>query len=69
MDAKAGIEKHHGKCLREDIDLDLVMDCLYGPLYYRLLVGHGSLNEKYTDALTDLILKSIQKRPCGPARD
>jgi AcrR family transcriptional regulator len=65
IDAKAGLERHRGRCLHEDVDLDLVMDCLYGPLYYRLLVGHGSLTEKYTDALTDMILASIQKRACG----
>jgi len=59
--AKAGLERYRGKFLREDVDLDMVMDCLYGPLYYRLMAGHASLSEKYTDALTDLVLKSIRK--------
>lgn len=63
--AKAVLERHRGKCLPEDVDLELVMDCLYGPLYFRLLIGHGALNEKYTDALTDLILTSIQRRNCS----
>jgi AcrR family transcriptional regulator len=64
-DAKAVLERHRGKCLREDVDLELVMDCLYGPLYFRLLISHGSLTEKYTDALTDLILGSIEQRACA----
>ncbi|MBV8069960.1 MAG: TetR/AcrR family transcriptional regulator [Acidobacteriaceae bacterium] len=59
--AKAGLERYRGKSFRDDVDLDLVMDCLYGPLYYRLLLGHGSLSEKYTDALTDLVIASIGK--------
>jgi AcrR family transcriptional regulator len=60
-DAKAGLERYRGKYLRDDVDLDMVMDCLYGPLYYRLMVGHGPLSEKYTDTLTDLLLRSIRK--------
>jgi len=61
MDAKQVLEHHRGNSLREDADLDLVMDALYGPLYYRLLIGHGCLSEVYTDALTDLVLASILK--------
>lgn len=57
--AKAGLERHRGLALRKDIDLDLLMDVLYGPLYYRLLVGHAPLSEKYVDALAKLVLRSI----------
>jgi AcrR family transcriptional regulator len=63
IDAKAGLQRHRGRALREDIDLDLLLDILYGPLYYRLLVGHAPLTEKYVDALADLALRSIVKRP------
>lgn len=59
-DAKAGLERHRGLALRKDIDLDLLMDVLYGPLYYRLLVGHAPLSEKYVDALAELVLRSIE---------
>lgn len=59
--AKAGLELHRGRQLREDVDLDLVMDMMYGPLYYGLLVGRASLSEKYTDALADLITAAISK--------
>lgn len=62
VDAKQVLEHHRGESLREQADLDLVMDALYGPLYYRLLIGHGCLSEAYTDTLTDLVLASILKR-------
>jgi AcrR family transcriptional regulator len=60
--AKAGLERHRGRELREDADLDLVMDALYGPLYFRLLAGHRPLTEKFTDALADVVLEGIRKR-------
>jgi AcrR family transcriptional regulator len=60
--AKAALERHRGGQLCENTDLDLVLDVLYGPLYYRLLVGFGSLSERYADALADLIVAAIAKR-------
>jgi AcrR family transcriptional regulator len=60
--AKAGFERRRGTCVRDDVNLDLVLDVLYGPLYYRVLVGHGPLSEKYTDALADFIVNAIRKR-------
>ncbi len=58
--AKAGLERHRGKGLREDVDLDLVMDAMYGPLYYRLLIGHGRLSERYADSLAEIVLEGIR---------
>jgi hypothetical protein len=60
--AKTGLEHHRGGEMREDADLDLILDVLYGPLYYRLLFGHRCLSEKYTNALADLIVDAIAKR-------
>ncbi|HEX3685278.1 MAG TPA: TetR/AcrR family transcriptional regulator [Bryobacteraceae bacterium] len=62
MAAKAGLERHRGRELREDADLDLTMDALYGPLYFRLLAGHRPLTEKFTDALAEVVLEGIRKR-------
>lgn len=59
--AKAGLERHRGVTLRDEIDLELLMDILYGPLYYRLLVGHAPLTDKYVDTLSELVLRSIIK--------
>jgi AcrR family transcriptional regulator len=47
-----GIERGE---LREDLDPDVAVDVLYGPIYYRMLVGHGPLDKDFTDALSDHI--------------
>jgi hypothetical protein len=33
--------------LRANIDIDAAIDLLYGALYYRLLLGSGSLDERF----------------------
>jgi len=42
--------------LPEDVDLDLVLDALYGPIYMRFLVGHGSLTPEFVDRHCALVL-------------
>jgi AcrR family transcriptional regulator len=59
--AKLGLERHRRKVLRESIDLDAVLDVMYGPVYYRLLIGGNALSADYTDALTDIIVRGILK--------
>jgi hypothetical protein len=44
--------------LPEDLDLDLVLDALYGPIYMRFLVGHDSLTPEFVDQLCELVLTS-----------
>jgi AcrR family transcriptional regulator len=61
--AKVALERHRGHALREDVDLDIVMDALYGPLYYRLLAGHGPLSERYADSISEVVLRGILSRP------
>jgi AcrR family transcriptional regulator len=45
-----GIERGE---LREDLDPEVAVDVLYGPIYYRLLVGHSLLEEQFADTLAD----------------
>jgi AcrR family transcriptional regulator len=59
--AKIGLERHRRKALRETVDLDVVLDVMFGPLYYRLLVGGNALATDYADALTDIIVRGILK--------
>jgi AcrR family transcriptional regulator len=33
--------------LRPDLDIDLAIDLLYGPLYQRLLLGHGPIDDAF----------------------
>ncbi len=48
--------------LREDLDLEVAVDVLYGPIYYRLLVGHAPLDEGLADALADQIFAGLGAR-------
>jgi AcrR family transcriptional regulator len=49
--------------LRTGLDLEVTLDLIYGPLYYRLLVGHAPLDPGFTDALLDQVLQGLQADP------
>jgi AcrR family transcriptional regulator len=59
---KTVLENYRGKQLRDDADLEVVLDALYGPLYYRLLTGNRKFKDGYADALTEIVLQGIAKR-------
>ncbi len=42
-----------------DVDLDLVLDLLYGPLYFRLLSGYGALTPDYARQITCFALNGL----------
>lgn len=42
--------------LPKKIDLDLVLDMLYGAIYMRFLIRHGELSEKYVNDICRVIL-------------
>jgi AcrR family transcriptional regulator len=54
-----GIERGE---LREDLDPEVAVDVLYGPIYYRMLVGHAPLDNDFTDALSDHIFAGLVAR-------
>jgi AcrR family transcriptional regulator len=43
--------------LAADLDLDLVLDSLYGPVYLRYLIGHQPLTGSFVDRVCDLVLR------------
>ncbi len=45
--------------LRPDIEVELALDLLGGPLFYRLLVTGGPLDEQLAEGVTDLILRGF----------
>jgi hypothetical protein len=45
--------------LRPDLDIEATLDALYGPLYVRLLVGFGPLDDAYVERLVDTVLRGI----------
>jgi AcrR family transcriptional regulator len=54
-----GIERGE---LPADSDLDLVLDCLYGPIYMRFLIRHDKLDEGFADEICGLVLKGLGPR-------
>lgn len=48
-----GIERGE---LRKDIDMDLLLDSLYGPIYMRFLIRHERLTPEFVDRLCRLVL-------------
>ena len=45
--------------VRADADLEVALDLIYAPLYFRLLIGHGPLDAAFTDALLDTALEGL----------
>jgi AcrR family transcriptional regulator len=56
---KLGIERGE---LREDLDPEVAVDVLYGPIYYRMLVGHAPLDNDFADALADHVFAGLRAR-------
>jgi AcrR family transcriptional regulator len=44
--------------LRADSDIELLIDMLYGPIYYRLLLGTGSLSSAFVEQLYERFFAS-----------
>jgi len=45
--------------LRADVDLEIAIDALYSPLFYRLLLKHAPLDDTLVDNLLDLVMKGL----------
>jgi hypothetical protein len=45
--------------LRADVDLEIAIDALYGPLWFRLLLGFGQVDGNYADALAEHVLVGL----------
>jgi AcrR family transcriptional regulator len=55
--------------LPRDLDLDLAIEILYAPLYYRLLTGYGTITPRYVNALTRTILDGLRALKDGKRQD
>jgi AcrR family transcriptional regulator len=54
--------------LRPDIDLELALDLLGGPLFYRLLITGGPLDKQLAEGVTKLILRGFAPDKPGRAK-
>jgi len=46
--------------LRKDLDVEVALDLIYAPLYFRLLIGHGPLDSAFTDAILEHALTGLR---------
>jgi AcrR family transcriptional regulator len=46
--------------LRADLDVEVVMDALYGPIYFRMLARHLPLDDAFADTLADHVLRGLE---------
>jgi AcrR family transcriptional regulator len=49
--------------VRVDVDLDLAVELLIGPMYHRWMMRTGPLTDDYADALVDLALVALRPAP------
>jgi AcrR family transcriptional regulator len=54
---RRGIERGE---LRKDLDPDLLLDSLYGPIYMRILIQHDRLTPEFVDRLCELVLDGVR---------
>jgi AcrR family transcriptional regulator len=54
---RRGIERGE---LRKDLDPDLLLDSLYGPIYMRFLIQHDRLTPEFVDRLCALVLSGAR---------
>lgn len=45
--------------VRNDLDVELVLDMLTGPFYFRTLFGHASMSRNNTEQIVDCLLRVI----------
>lgn len=49
--------------IRADVDLDDVVELLYGPLYYRLLLRNRPITDRQVNDVLDLVFAGLGPRP------
>lgn len=47
--------------IREDIDSDTILDLVYGPLVFRLLAGHGPVDEHAAETVISALFAGIRR--------
>jgi AcrR family transcriptional regulator len=47
--------------IRREIDAEIVLDLVYGPMVFRLLAGHGALSDCESEAMIDAIFGGLRR--------
>jgi AcrR family transcriptional regulator len=53
-----GIERGE---LASDVDIELIIDLIYGPMWYRLLNQHAPLNPKFAKQISEIIVGKLTR--------
>lgn len=57
---RRGIERGE---LRPDLDLEVAIDALYSPVYWRMLTGYAPLSDDFVDRLVDHVMVGLSASP------
>lgn len=49
--------------IRKDGDVDVILDLIYGPIFYRLLIGHAPVSEAFVETLLGEVLTGLRPSP------
>jgi AcrR family transcriptional regulator len=55
--------------IRKEIDGEIVLDLIYGPMVFRLLAGHGSLNDHESEAMVEAVFGGLRRPGHSRARN
>jgi AcrR family transcriptional regulator len=56
---RRGVERGE---IRAEIDSEIVLDLIYGPILFRLMAGHGALNDGEAAAMVEAIFGGLRPR-------
>jgi hypothetical protein len=60
-EAKAVLERYRlAGIVPAAVDFDFLLDAMYGPFYFRLLLGHVRISAGFADAIADTVLHGLQ---------
>lgn len=51
--------------IRKEVDGEIVLDLIYGPMVFRLLAGHGSVSPHESEALVDAAFSGLRRTDSG----
>jgi AcrR family transcriptional regulator len=54
------------RSIAEPDDMDVTLDLIFGPLFYRLLMGHAPITRGFVDQLLDTVVRARRRRPVQP---
>jgi hypothetical protein len=64
---REAIERAHARGeVRDDLDVEILLDMLTGPFYFRTLFGHASMSRKNTEQIVDCMLRVINPNILRP---